>query len=187
MDPCKGGIDFPALDLSKLWTTPPAKIELLGLAALNFNTLKLSYMLYLTKMRATYVINYTRVQFELRLLLLVYACVHAYIVLQQPIIGNKVCNKDFAARVKIQGIPKHIEAATHEIPWYMCIYATPCLSMFCLSLAVLSSQLRASSCYIMILYITRSHMRHEHKNSHVDLQICMKCKLCKTSILTLQT
>ena len=58
-------------------------------------------------MRATYVINYIRVQFDgrvLRLLLLVYACVHAYIVLQQPAIGTKVCNKDFAPRVKTQGI-----------------------------------------------------------------------------------
>ena len=97
-----------------------------------------------------------------------YACVHVYIVLQQPVIGTKVCNKDFAPRVKTQGIPKHIEAATREIPWYMCIYAAPCLSMFCLILAVLSSQMRASSCYIMILYITRSHMRHKHKISHVD-------------------
>ena len=64
MDPCKGGIDFFALDLSKLWTTPPAKIKILGPQPLIFNTLKLSYMLYLTKMRATYVINYTRVQFD---------------------------------------------------------------------------------------------------------------------------
>ena len=68
----------------------------------------------------------------LRLLLLVYVCVHVYIVLQQPVIGTKVCNQDFAPRVKTQGIPKHIEAATHEIPWYICIYAAPCLSMFCI-------------------------------------------------------
>ena len=115
----------------------------------------------------------------LRLLLLVYACVHVYKVLQQPVIGTKVCNKDFAPRVKTQEIPKHIEAATHEIPWYMCTYAGPCLSMFFIILAVLSSHMRASSCYIMILYITWSHMRHKHKNPHVDIEICILCKLGK--------
>ena len=187
MDPCKGGIDFFALDLSKLWTTPPAKIKILGPQPLIFNTLKLSYMLYLTKMRATYVINYTRVQFDVAVAttcVCVRACLCSIAATHNR---HQVCNKDFAARVKTQGIPKHIEAATHEIPWYMCIYAAPCLSMFCLILAVLSSQMRASSCYIMILYITRFLMRHKHKNSHVDMQICMKCKLGKTSILTLQT
>ena len=43
----------------------------------NFNTLKLSYMLYLTKMRAAYVINYTRVHFDGQCCGRYYLCMHA--------------------------------------------------------------------------------------------------------------
>ena len=61
---------------------------------------------------------------------------------------------------KKQGIPKHIEAATHEIPWYMCIYAVPCLFVFCVIFG------RPNLPTVMS---PGPHIRHAHKNSYVDI------------------
>ena len=106
----------------------------------------------------------------LRLLLFVYVYVHVFLVLRHPVIRAKLCNRDclsnHAPRVKTQRIPKPIEAATHQIN-----IQSHVLCVFCLILAVLASSRQAPSCYIMLVYITRSQARHAHRNSPLDRQI----------------